>query len=234
MKRTSRCWRDHRRITHPATDLDSTAIVGVVGILASLGGVYLGAMMARQTARDLAQDAREWTERQAIRERQVEAVAKFDERLLGAMADCPRAQGPAKETAEAIEECRVKVVMAWARGTIIDDPEIVRRVRSLDMLMWIARDDGEMAEHRWSPARASKPQRSTLGRSRKPTASFVRHSPASSGESIPRRPRSRRQPNSSSLGRPRTCVTLSEPQYGTQHQADCLAQRKLLDRRRRR
>jgi hypothetical protein len=150
MKRTSRCWRDHRRITHPATDLDSTAIVGVVGILASLGGVYLGAMMARQTARDLAQDAREWTERQAIRERQVEAVAKFDERLLGAMADCPRAQGPAKETAEAIEECRVKVVMAWARGTIIDDPEIVRRVRSLDMLMWIARDDGEMAEHRWS------------------------------------------------------------------------------------
>src|SRR5262249_32375266 len=98
-----------RRLT-----LDSTALVGVAGILASLGGVALGAAMSRQTARDLARDQREWAEKQAVRERQDEEAGKFDERLIEAMSLCPTLQGPAGETGEKIAESRRQLLRAWS------------------------------------------------------------------------------------------------------------------------
>ena len=104
--------------------------------------------MSRRTARDLAEDQRKWSDRQSVRQRQDEEAEKLDKRLIEAMSECPRVAGPAGETAGQIEKSRRRVVHAWSMGTIIDDPEIERRVNALSMLMWIAHDDGEMAEHR--------------------------------------------------------------------------------------
>jgi hypothetical protein len=137
--------------------VDSTVVVGIAGIVATLGGVWLGSFLSKQTARDLAEDQRKWEERHAVRQRQDEEAAKLDERLLEALAGCPSGAGPARETAEKVNEARSAMLRACSRGTVLDDPEILARVWALAMVMMIACDDAEIAEHRWRAA-SGEPQ----------------------------------------------------------------------------
>jgi len=60
--------------------------------------------LSKQTARDLAQDQREWEEERTLKARKVEAALKTDERLLEAATGMPTAVGPALETGRAMAE----------------------------------------------------------------------------------------------------------------------------------
>src|SRR5262249_11516842 len=117
--------------------VDATLVVGIAGIVASsvtgLGGVWLGAHLSKQTARDLAQDEGEGEEERALKQRKGEAAQKTDERVLEGAAGSPTAVGPALETGRAMADARVRILNAFSRSLVLDDQEITERVRALDL-----------------------------------------------------------------------------------------------------
>lgn len=140
--------------------------------LSTLFGVYLGARLSKQQARDLAQDQREWSDQQAVRDRQDQVVAEFDERLMEALADVPMGVVTGRDAADAISTGWQALRHAWRRTTILDDRELEDRIAALDMALFIAGQDarsgGDEEINFWALTVALRDLRKAL-------AAFQRH-----------------------------------------------------------
>ena len=107
------------------------ALIGVTG---SLLGVVLGWLLSRKTSRE----ARQWEERQSVRQRQEAAAAELDGGLVEVLKVMPQVQMEKRAAAEPLAQASALLREAWARATVLADAEIARRVRVLDMTVFIA------------------------------------------------------------------------------------------------
>jgi hypothetical protein len=105
--------------------------------LTTLGGVWLGSHLSKQTALDLAQQQREDADRQAVRARQDRVAAEFDERIHETIGQVPSGVITDREQADVIEAGWSDFRSAWRRTAILAAPEIEARVTALDMALFI-------------------------------------------------------------------------------------------------
>jgi hypothetical protein len=167
--------------------LDGQTAIAIAGLATSaatgFGGIVLGSRLSRQTARDLAKDQREWTERHSVRQRQDEEAEKMNELLLDAATGMPTVVGPARETGQKMREVHGRILQAFARGLVLDDPEIRERVRALDMAMLIFSQQAELLATRQRPVVVGAPEPSinpwpisvAYGEVREALSCFARH-----------------------------------------------------------
>jgi hypothetical protein len=135
-------------VAHPdpcatVTHLDAATILAIaIPPLTTIRGVVLGWKLSADTARAAAREEREWAERHTVRQRQETAAEALDNRVMEATRDLPAVQGPAIEVAAAYDRVRINLLRAWARSTVLDDPEIERRIRALDMALFVDAQHG--------------------------------------------------------------------------------------------
>jgi hypothetical protein len=121
-----------------------TTILAAASPLLGPAGVALGWHLNRKTARETAREERAWAEKQAVRARQEEAAARLDGRILDASADLPSGTEPPREGADKLAQFKAGLLQAWARSTALEDEEIFRRIRALDMAVHMGAQDARM------------------------------------------------------------------------------------------
>jgi hypothetical protein len=108
----------------------------ILGLIGTLGGVYLGWRLSLRTSRE----EREWQEQQTIRQRQETAAAALDAALIDVGKQMP--QGVVgREAIGNIDAAQMLLREAWSRATVLADAEIDRRLHALDTAMFIAGQD---------------------------------------------------------------------------------------------
>jgi hypothetical protein len=108
--------------------------VGALG----LGGVALGWMLNQKSARSAAQEEREYTEVQKVRDREDAAAAQLDETLTD--LKIPPFQGPWGEIGAQLRLVHSEFNQAMRRTALLRDPEVLRRILALDMGLFVATD----------------------------------------------------------------------------------------------
>jgi hypothetical protein len=125
--------------------MDASGVVAIVGVVASaatgFGGVWLGSSRATRTARQLAADQREWTERQQIREHQEQAAKLFDGELLTLMSRVPQGNDLADNVRVPLGTAYNELEEIWRRHEILGDEEIRQRYFTLNSLIFMAYND---------------------------------------------------------------------------------------------
>jgi hypothetical protein len=131
------------RVSLTVGHLDAATILAIaVPPATTILGVLLGWKLSANTARAAAREERDWAERHTVRQRQEAAAGVLDDRVMEATRELPAVQGPAPEIAAAYDRVRIALLKAWARSTVLDDPEIERRMRALDMALFVEAQHG--------------------------------------------------------------------------------------------
>ena len=118
--------------TLPAVEI-ALAILGLVG---TLGGVFLGWRLSLKTSRE----ERVWQEQQTVRQRQEAAAAALDAALIEVGRQMPDGV-VGREAIENMDAAQLLLREAWARAVVLADAEIDRRLHALDTAMYIASQD---------------------------------------------------------------------------------------------
>jgi len=113
----------------------------IVGIATSFGGIAFGAYLNHRISRGAVASERAWAEEQEVRRRQMDAAAKLDEEVMDALEGA-LSGGDRREAADRLDAARGRLLRAWQRSTVLDDPEIEKRMNALDMSMVVAANHG--------------------------------------------------------------------------------------------
>ncbi|MGH2962156.1 MAG: hypothetical protein ACRDL3_08200 [Solirubrobacterales bacterium] len=119
-----------------------------LAIVAPLIGVVVGWQLNRKSALEAAAQEREYQELRESRRRQADAAALLDERVHEALGVLPTGGG--REAGEQLHLAHNRLIRAWQRATVIEDPEIVRRVEALDMALHIGGRNGPEGGDLWT------------------------------------------------------------------------------------
>ena len=83
-------------------------------------------------------DERRWSSGQLVQQRKEEAAARLDEDILKASEELPRGTILVSELMERLSPMHTELNRAWTRGALLDDADIQRRFKTLDMLIFMA------------------------------------------------------------------------------------------------
>jgi hypothetical protein len=83
-------------------------------------------------------DERRWSSSQLVQQRKEEAAARLDEDILKASEEFPRGTILASESMELLSPMHTELNRAWTRSAVLDDADLQRRFKTLDMLVFMA------------------------------------------------------------------------------------------------
>ncbi len=113
--------------------------LAILGLIGTLGGVYLGSRLSLKTSRE----ERVWQEQQTVRQRQETAAAALDAALIEVGKLMPEGV-VGREAIANIDAAQMLLREVWSRATGLADAEIDRRLHALDTAMFIAAQDVSM------------------------------------------------------------------------------------------
>lgn len=118
--------------------MDTATASLIVSPLAGFAGVGFGAWLNHKLSRDAIREERDWASEQQVTQRKEEAAARLDAAVIEAFDEAPKGELDARNAADELQPMATALFQAWAQNAVLDDPEIGRRFRALDMTIGMA------------------------------------------------------------------------------------------------